>query len=526
MSEEGTETAELLFGSDSDSDSSTSSESPGTSRTSLDRLTNDLCNALLMTCKRTSCMDGKVFKPRVLLWSSGGTGALETTLRDRLHRHVDGIDAVDATTLCNQGTGTKYDALVLLSSSSVTAASQLKSVELNHWLVPNSAVFFHGRGEDDRAIEWHPLAIDVWRPKTVLPSGICVVKTVSVPANTAGGQPCGDIAVEREILDEHVVVSRLAVEIESGCLSQQSHSKAVAAIDDFGLCVIPNFFPAELVRKFGEAATADVVHIARTVVESHGIKLLPSPDAEANYEEYSQLTTQIVRGHGDKFTLRRGKHMNASAEVSDAEERLRHNASLLAVLEETCLPKVLRRDKAGLDKRKERTMLRRSSSLLESTSVGAIVALPSSLESGERKDQRLHVDTEHLYEHAHLPPHYAVMFLPAVQSAEELNYAVGQTAFLAGSHVGDVARRIAATIKSHAQPHVQNQWSIPDGARDGALLRPHCKAGDVILFDARTMHFGMANHSPTVHRPLLYVNYVRPWFSDYQPGGEIIVRHK
>lgn len=159
---------------------------------------------------------------------------------DRLQRHVDGVDAVHATTLCNQRTETKYDALVLLSSSNVTAACKLNSTEINNCLVPNGAVFFDCCGEDDCAVEWHPLAIDVWRPKTLLPSGICVVQTVSVPANTAGGQPCVDIAVEREMLDEHVVVSRLAGEIESGCLSQQSHSKAVAAIDDFGFCVIPN----------------------------------------------------------------------------------------------------------------------------------------------------------------------------------------------------------------------------------------------------------------------------------------------
>ena len=27
-------------------------------------------------------------------------------------------------------------------------------------------------------------------------------------------------------------------------------------------------------------------------------------------------------------------------------------------------------------------------------------------------------------------------------------------------------------------------------------------------------------------RPLLYMNYHRPWFADYQPGGQLIVRHK
>jgi hypothetical protein len=58
------------------------------------------------------------------------------------------------------------------------------------------------------------------------------------------------------------------------------------------------------------------------------------------------------------------------------------------------------------------------------------------------------------------------------------------------------------------------------------LVRPHCDAGDVILFDARVMHFGLANRSEDVLRPLLFVNYHRPWFQDCQPGAEIIVRHR
>ena len=58
------------------------------------------------------------------------------------------------------------------------------------------------------------------------------------------------------------------------------------------------------------------------------------------------------------------------------------------------------------------------------------------------------------------------------------------------------------------------------------VVRPHCRAGDVILFDARILHFGVANQNADTMRPLLFVNYNRPWFSDYQPGAEVIVRHR
>ena len=65
-----------------------------------------------------------------------------------------------------------------------------------------------------------------------------------------------------------------------------------------------------------------------------------------------------------------------------------------------------------------------------------------------------------------------------------------------------------------------SRWKIQN------VIKPHCEAGDVILFDARILHFGIANNSADTWRPLLFVNYTRPWFSDYQPGGEIIVRHR
>ena len=252
-----------------------------------------------------------------------------------------------------------------------------------------------------------------------------------------------------------------------------------------------------------------------------------------------------------------------TSNTSSVENMLRHDPGILSVLEEACLPSATTGDPVALDGRKMKTMLRRSSSLLESHALGAVVSLPG---KGKTKDQTIHVDAEHLYERHHLPPHYLVMFLPALSASDhghhanekgeskahgaknELAFEVGQTAFVAGSHRYDVARHITRDGKEAAQAR---RWRIgkddrkagssnavtrqsgtglrkgEDGAHERAVvLRPHCKAGDVILFDARILHFGIANASLEVYRPLLFVNYSRPWFSDYQPGGEIIVRHR
>ena len=46
------------------------------------------------------------------------------------------------------------------------------------------------------------------------------------------------------------------------------------------------------------------------------------------------------------------------------------------------------------------------------------------------------------------------------------------------------------------------------------MVRPHVDAGDLVLFDCRILHFGLANRSEATWRPLLYANVTLPWFED------------
>ena len=50
-------------------------------------------------------------------------------------------------------------------------------------------------------------------------------------------------------------------------------------------------------------------------------------------------------------------------------------------------------------------------------------------------------------------------------------------------------------------------------ARSRRGVAPPWRAGDAIIFDYRTFHRGMPNHSGA-RRPLLYQTYSRPWFRD------------
>ena len=101
---------------------------------------------------------------------------------------------------------------------------------------------------------------------------------------------------------------------------------------------------------------------------------------------------------------------------------------------------------------------------------------------------------------------------------------VGPTEFWPGSHiahnVGRIEEMASYELEADAGPstwHIHrhtcacahNGFTRVD-AHGAALPRG---AGDAIIFDYRTFHRGMPNHSGA-RRPLLYQTYSRPWFRD------------
>ena len=121
--------------------------------------------------------------------------------------------------------------------------------------------------------------------------------------------------------------------------------------------------------------------------------------------------------------------------------------------------------------------------------VGAIISLPGSA------DQALHADTPHLMENYDcLPAHYINIFTPGSAA----HPAVGQTALVHGSH----RLSFTASVDDNKMSWIQN------------MARPSLDLGDVLLFDCRILHFGLANTSPKIERPLLYTNMTQHWFHD------------
>jgi len=144
--------------------------------------------------------------------------------------------------------------------------------------------------------------------------------------------------------------------------------------------------------------------------------------------------------------------------------------------------------------------------------VGAIISWPGAA------DQALHADTPHLFEHVELlPAHYINIFTPGRDIPGNDADLVGQSAFLDGTH------RLDVTARYQHSTLLQRDGEVVDDASNASadllwkhhLVRPRLQVSDVVLFDCRILHFGLANESKHgIERPLLYTNVTMHWFHD------------
>lgn len=159
--------------------------------------------------------------------------------------------------------------------------------------------------------------------------------------------------------------------------------------------------------------------------------------------------------------------------------------------------------------------------------IGSVISLPGAA------DQCIHADTAHIFETQDcLPCHYANLFILGEDSSNNVNKnenedadgnfngenLIGGTAFVAGSHQLSVTARMTADSGISAagdKENSQNELHM-------RTIRPSLQLGDAIIFDTRTLHFGLANRTstsgstamPGLRRPLLYVNLTHSWFFD------------
>ena len=85
----------------------------------------------------------------------------------------------------------------------------------------------------------------------------------------------------------------------------------------------------------------------------------------------------------------------------------------------------------------------------------------------------------------------------------DFNEQVGGTAFIHGSHNLEFTAR-----------HYGNNNNNDNSSLYPYLVRPKLDVGDVVLFDCRILHFGLANTSKSIERCICYMNCWHDWFHD------------
>jgi hypothetical protein len=140
-------------------------------------------------------------------------------------------------------------------------------------------------------------------------------------------------------LDE-VSVSLSYSERELGVFSDASHNKAVHALNEYGLCILPGLFPSEMIMDWGGAALNDM-SAAIKAMKMKGIDLFRAGDEGPRIENFHELSMREAL----RCDLRNGGNMKActnNKERTIGEDKnvndIRHHKSVLQVLKEVMNP--------------------------------------------------------------------------------------------------------------------------------------------------------------------------------------------
>jgi len=430
---------------------------------------------------------------------------------------------------------------------------------------------------------------------------------------------------------ERIAVGRTCASIEHGSLRARDIARAAAVLKEHGVCIIPQLFDPESCHAWGRVAIRDLQHAIQKLATTEkihssghaysanstegalGKDSISAATAVPEVDE-STLVDAVLGDEGLRHNyhelamreayrvdLRKAPRMarHDTQQASDAEARSKalhvgapkvnplppplnpRHAGVHAVLQAVMNPPPPEADcpvpaKGTPRPHSSGNFGRWNFSEGENTGpnaavplnvspVGCVMSLPGS------GDQALHADVYHLFEDAHLPPHYLNLFFPALEypryaddgeqdaskgggaSVAAQGSAIGQTAFVVGSHRMATCARVMADQSGHSSAalsgdsgEVGNGQSEGEGSEGAALdrikdagraerllrlVRPHLEAGDLVMFDCRVLHFGLANRSarsskaaaaskaapaatPAVWRPLLYANVTQRWFED------------
>ncbi|KAL7572755.1 hypothetical protein ACA910_009019 [Epithemia clementina (nom. ined.)] len=396
---------------------------------------------------------------------------------------------------------------------------------------------------------------------TICPKWVCPIQDQACPwlgYNNNNNKLLLD--KERQRLDQASVYTTVQ-EQETHRLSNASMDRAVHCLKTTGYCILPRLLDSATSQAFGRAALSDLDQAVQLLWQHESVDLWHPGKSQtlepASYQELSMREDlRVDLRHGPALQQIRGAaagskpwtitaqtpliEVGAAATTDDNSNNnnhcfLRGHVDLVDIVRRVMNPRQEQELQNDSNSNSSNAIPLYQGNFgrwnfgghgpdgsfvdLRVGPVGAIVSLPGSA------DQAVHADTPHLWEHVDdQPAHYINAFTPAI-SPHPL---VGQTALVHASHRLLFCAQHANSSSSSSSSSSVSTPNIMDAQEDhdqpppstsadgwkSFVVRPYLNLGDVLLFDCRILHFGMANASSDIRRPLLYTNMTQHWFHD------------
>ena len=356
-------------------------------------------------------------------------------------------------------------------------------------LVPGGLYIYLGTGNLDIGIEhsWCRLhgRVDVVTRKDTT---ISILRKALVLCNSTGAVYwASDNVYNEECLLASITVP-LSIEERKRCmLSIESHHLAMDSLKKNGICIIRGMFDCKYIEYLGGQSLKDLEMAIRVLKDQKGIDLeRPGEEGQPMINNFYELSMREAL----RCDLRNGPNMKQAFLDSKDDhdpnhfnlDLLQYNPYILSMLKEVMYE--VGPDESGNWGRWnfEGNGPDLGPPDIKAGQIGTIISMPGC------SDQTIHADTSHIFVHTQLPPHYINAFMIATDTmSDEIDLSVGQTAFLVGSQQLNVSKSIMV------------DQNIDDLTQ--RLVRPHLSPGDVLFFDCRILHFGLANQSNTGNFP-------------------------
>jgi ectoine hydroxylase-related dioxygenase (phytanoyl-CoA dioxygenase family)/protein-L-isoaspartate O-methyltransferase len=337
--------------------------------------------------------------------------------------------------------------------------------------------------------------------------GICLVgrvkKSIRGHIYICPWLPSSHSKTEEEERLKQATVALSSHEISRSQMVDSSIQRAVECMNKYGYCIVRNLLNQDECKEWGDTVLESVHAAAKILLERDQVDIYHPQSSQSEPQSYRELSMRedlrLDLRHGPELADLRSKGEKGNepfivgASTKEFNGFLRGHGSILDIIRRTMNPKRQDLYKGNIGRYNfEGTGADGSFQDLRVSPVGGIVSFPGAAE------QAMHADTPHLFEHLpDLPAHYINIFTPGVPFDEK----VGGTAFCHGSHNLEFTAKYCGSDDDNTKVYP-------------FLVRPCLTLGDVILFDCRILHFGLANTSKSIERVLLYTNTTHAWFHD------------